>query len=180
MINIHNSYSVHIGSSQSNLSYSVHLVLFSLFCPLKFYAVQLGLFGFIQCYLVHSVHIGSIWSTLVLFCSLRFYLVHSIHFGCIWSIMSTLVLFCPISLHIGLIRPILSSLIHFSPIQAFQSTLVLFGPFCNSYLIQCKEWNLNALSFELPVSIIDRLKSHSCLDLWKQGGHFKLESILRW
>ena len=99
----------------------------------KFYSVYFVLLGPLWFY---SVHIGPILSTLilfcpfcplrstlVLFCPLWSYSVYSVHIG---LILSTLVLFS----HISPIQSILFTLIHFSLIQAIQSSLVLFGLFC--------------------------------------------------
>ena len=95
-------------------SYSVHSVLCSPLCPLKFYSVQFGPFGLISVHfgLIRSISytlalfglhwpyvvlfglLRSMQSTLVLFspfCPLQSYLGHSIHFGLIQSILSTLV-----------------------------------------------------------------------------------------
>ena len=95
-------------------------VLFSPFCPLKFYSVHLVLFSLRRSISVHSGHIDHIRSTLVLFYPLQSY---SDYFGPIQFILSY-------SVHMGPIRSILSTLIHFSPYSKngpTQSTLVLFG-----------------------------------------------------
>ena len=102
---------VHSFLFRSIWSYSVHSVLFSPLCPLKFYSV---LFQSIS---VHLVYIGSIRSTLVLCCPLWSTSVHAVHIA---SIPSTLVLFGPFYplqsylghlVHFGLIRSILSTLV---------------------------------------------------------------------
>ena len=89
MINIQKYYLVHIGFIQSDL---FHLVLFSLFYPLKFYSVQFDQSS--RSYLlvnfssIQSVHIVSIWSTLVLFSPFSLlwsYLMPFVYFGSIWS-----------------------------------------------------------------------------------------------
>ena len=98
--------------------------------------------------MVHSIHIGPILSTLVLFSPHWSYLVHSIHFG---TIQSTLVLFGPTwsysillflfsyYIHFGPNLSIRSYSVQFGPLKSFSvhigtlspihSTLVLFGPF---------------------------------------------------
>ena len=96
-----------------------------------------------------SVHIGLIWSTLILFCpfwsySVNFvhfvplqsysgsYSVHFVHFGPIRIILSTSVLFsphCSTSVQIGLVRSIRFTSVHsflFSPFGPIRSTLFLF------------------------------------------------------
>ena len=89
MINIQKYYLVHIGSIQSNL---FHLVLFSLFYPLKFYSVQFDRssqsYSSVNFSSIQSVHIVSIWSTLVLFgpfSLLWSYSMHFVYFDSIWS-----------------------------------------------------------------------------------------------
>ena len=89
MINIQKYYLVHIGSIQSNL---FHLVLFSLFYPLKFYSVQFNRssrsYSSVNFSSIQSVHIVSIWSTLVLFgpfSLLWSYSMLFVYFGSIWS-----------------------------------------------------------------------------------------------
>ena len=107
--NIQKSYSVHIGSIRFILFSSVHSVLFSSFCPLKFYPVQFCIFNLIQFIQSTLALFGSRWS-------------YSVHFGPIRSMLPTLVLFGPI-------QSILSILIHFSHIPSILSTLVLFSLF---------------------------------------------------
>ena len=88
-----------------------NLVIFSPFCPLKFYSIHSVLFNLLR----------SIKSTLALFSP---HWSYSVHFGPIWSILSTLVLFSPI-------WSILFALVLFSPhwfLQPIMSTSVLFGP----------------------------------------------------
>ena len=89
MINIQKYYLVHIGSIQSNL---FHLVLFSLFYLLKFYSVQFDRssqsYSSVNFSSIQSVHIVSIWSTLVLFgpfSLLWSYSMLFVYFGSIWS-----------------------------------------------------------------------------------------------
>ena len=101
MINIQKSYLVHIVSIWSHQSSSVQ------FGPVGSYIWSILSTIVVFSPIIHSVHIGSIRSTLVLFCPLRFYSVHSVYFSSIRSILPTLFLFSPI-----------------------QSTLVLFSPFC--------------------------------------------------
>ena len=72
----------------------------------------------------YSTHSGFIQFTLVLFGSLWFHSIHSVHFG---SIRSTLVcLFFLVD--IGLIRSIPSTSVLFNSFYPLRSTLVLFGP----------------------------------------------------
>ena len=129
--------SVHFGSIRSTL------VLFSSFCPLRSYSVNIGpiwfnsvLFGHICSYMVHYVHFGpnlSICSysvpinpsvhisPLCLFCPLRSY---TVHFSPIWS---TSILF----------GPVWSTLFPFNPIVSIRSTsfhLVQFNPFVSTAL----------------------------------------------
>jgi len=102
-------------------SYLVHSVHWSYIWS---NSVNSILFSPLQSNSVHLVHIGSILSTLVLFCWLRSYLVYSIYFG---SISSSLVDIDPI-------QSILPTLIYFSSIRVIQYILVLFGPFCLPWL----------------------------------------------
>ena len=136
MINIQKSYSVHIGSIQSILSFLVQ------FGPIRSYSIHfnanqsiwsaLALFGSHWSYSVHfgpfcplwsySVCISSIRSilfTLVLFlvlfglCPLWFYLIHFVHFN-----------------HIRAIQSILSTLVLFGSFSLLRSNFALFGQFC--------------------------------------------------
>ena len=109
------------------------LVLFSSFCPLESCLVHSVFpvhFGFIRSIWSYSVHVGHIWSTLVLFGLLWSYSVHSVQFC---SSQSNLILFGPhwsYSVHFGLIR---SNSVHsvnfslFGLIRSILLTLVLFG-----------------------------------------------------
>ena len=85
--------------------------------------------------------LGPIQSILVLFSPLQLTSVqigsnrsYSVHIGPIWSIMSTLVLFCPLrsySIHLVFLVhycPIRSTLVLFNPLCPLRSNLVLFGP----------------------------------------------------
>ena len=126
-----------------------NLVIFSPFCPLKFYSIHSVLFNLLRSikskvalfspYWSYSVHIGPILSTLGLFGQfylLWFYLVlfglfcllwfYSVHIGFLQPIMSTLVLFGPIwshSAHFGvhsfLFSPLYSYLVPFGPLWSY-------------------------------------------------------------
>ena len=76
------------------------------------------------CILVHSANFGPISSTSVLFDLIQSILVL---FGPLRSILVILDPLWLYSVHFG---PIQSILVWFSSIRSFQSTLVLFGPFC--------------------------------------------------
>ena len=151
MINIQKSYSVHSIFFGPIWSYLVQMDLFSPFSPLKFDSV---LFSPLRSY---SVHIGSIWSTLVLFCPHWSYSVHSFHCGTTWSIcplwfyfvyfvyfgpiQSTLVQFRPLhsnfsyTVQFGPVRSIMSTLIIICPFVLIRSPLILFGPPCSYSVI---------------------------------------------
>ena len=137
----------------------LYSILSSPFCALKFYSFFFFFFFFertLKFYSVHAIYIGSIQSTLVLFCTLRShsihfgsiwsYLVHSIHFDPLQSIRSTLALFslfCPLVLF-SPFCPLQSYSVHIGPIQSTSvqySTMVLFSPVCpfwsySLYLVQ--------------------------------------------
>ena len=93
-----------------------------------------------------SVHIGLIWSTLILFCPFWSYSVHSV----------SLVLFGPI-------RSILCTLFHFSPIRGpIRSILVLFGSFCplRSYSVNIALLR-SKLVFFGPLGSLRSIRSYS-------------------
>ena len=148
MKNIQKSHWAHIGSIWSILSSSVHSVLFSLFCPLKFYSVQFYLiqctsvlFGPFSPYQLYSVYICAILFTSVhffYFSPFQFYSGHSVHFGHIRSIFVLFDPFCPLQSSLSiqsnwvLFGPSYSYSVHLVPIQFIRSYsihLVHFDPF---------------------------------------------------
>ena len=138
-----------------------------------------------------SVHIGLIWSTLILFCPFWSYSVHSVYFGIIWSysvhigpiwsilcICSTSVLFEPFGphwsysvhfVHFGSIRSIL---VLFGPLQSYsslsvrigpiRSILVLFGSFCPLWSYSVHTALLRSnLVFFGPLGPLQSIRSYS-------------------
>ena len=76
-----------------------------------------------------SVHIGLIWSTLILFCPFWSYSVHSVYFGIIWSYSVNFVHFVPLQSYS---RSYSVHFVHFGPIRFILSTSVLFSPHCST------------------------------------------------
>ena len=120
-------------------------VSFGPLCPLKLYSINLVLSSPLWSYSVHSIRIGPIRSTLVLFCPLRSYSVHFdpirfilsilVHLSPIQSIMSTLVLICSFILIQStlvsfdvLFGPLQSYLVHFVPFGPIRYILIHFDP----------------------------------------------------